>query len=193
MSDPVLRLQESLRAELKEPLGPVYTEPAALLADASAPLIAVGDVVTAHLLEAGHTPAVALVDERTERAAVEDWVAGAIAGAEGFDQELTVTNPAAVLTESLLLALRVAIAGADADRANTLLTVDGEEDLATLPVILAGPTGATVVYGQPGEGMVRVTVDGATRELAGDLLARMEGDSVRLRQLLGVDGRELPE
>ena len=193
MSDPVVRLQESLRAELKEPLGPVYTDPAALLADASAPLIAVGDVVTAHLLEAGHTPAVALVDERTERAAVEDWVADAIAGAEGFDQELTVTNPAAVLTESLLLALRVAIAGVDADRANTLLTVDGEEDLATLPVILAGPTGATVVYGQPGEGMVRVTVDGATRELAGDLLARMEGDSARLRQLLGVDGRELPE
>ena len=193
MSDPVLRLQESLRAELKEPLGPVYTDPAALLADASAPLIAVGDVVTAHLLEAGHTPAVALVDERTERATVEDWVADAIAGAEGFEQELTVTNPAAVLTESLLLALRVAIAGADADGANTLLTVDGEEDLATLPVILAAPAGATAVYGQPGEGMVRVTVDGATRELAGDLLARMEGDSARLRQLLGVDGRELPE
>ena len=193
MSDPVVRLQESLRAELKEPLGPVYTDPAALLADASAPLIAVGDVVTAHLLEAGHTPAVALVDERTERAAVDDWVADAIAGAEGFDHELTVTNPAAVLSESLLLALRVAITGADADGANTLLTVDGEEDLATLPVILAAPAGATAVYGQPGEGMVRVTVDGATRELAGDLLARMEGDSARLRQLLGVDGRELPE
>lgn len=193
MSDPVVRLQESLRAELKEPLGPVYTDPAALLADASAPLIAVGDVVTAHLLEAGHTPAVALVDERTERAAVDDWVADAVAGAEGFDHELTVTNPAAVLSESLLLALRVAIAGADADGANTLLTVDGEEDLATLPVILAAPAGATAVYGQPGEGMVRVTVDGATRELAGDLLARMEGDSARLWQLLGVDGRELPE
>lgn len=193
MSDPVLRLQESLRAELKEPLGPVYTDPAALLADASAPLIAVGDVVTAHLLEAGHTPAVALVDERTERAAVDDWVADAVAGAEGFDHELTVTNPAAVLTESLLLALRVAIVGADADGANTLLTVDGEEDLATLPVILAAPAGATIVYGQPGEGMVRVTVDGATRELAGDLLARMEGDSARLRTLLGVDGCELPE
>jgi uncharacterized protein (UPF0218 family) len=193
VSDPVVRLQESLRAELKEPLGPVYTDPAALLADASAPLIAVGDVVTAHLLEASHTPAVALVDERTERAAVEDWVAAAVAEAEGFEQELTVTNPAAVLSESLLLALRVAITGADADGANTLLTVDGEEDLATLPVILAAPAGATAVYGQPGEGMVRVTVDGATRELAGDLLARMEGDSARLRQLLGVDGRELPE
>ena len=191
MSDPVVRLQESLRAELKEPLGPVYTDPAALLADASAPLIAVGDVVTAHLLSAGHTPAVALVDERTERAAVEDWVAGAIAEAEGFDHELTITNPAATLSESLLLALRVAIAGAD--EVTTLLTVDGEEDLATLPVILAAPAGATIVYGQPGEGMVRVTVDGATRELAGDLLARMEGNSARLRTLLGVDGCELPE
>ena len=155
MSDPVVRLQESLRAELKEPLGPVYTDPAALLADASAPLIAVGDVVTAHLLEAGHTPAVALVDERTERAAVEDWVADAVAEAEGFEQELTVTNPATVLTESLLVALRTAVAAAD--EANTLITVDGEEDLATLPALVVAPAGGTIVYGQPGEGMVRVT------------------------------------
>jgi uncharacterized protein (UPF0218 family) len=187
VSDPVVRLQESLRAELKEPLGPVYTDPAALLADASAPLIAVGDVVTAHLLEAGHTPAVALVDERTERAAVDDWVADAIAGAEGFDHELTVTNPAAVLSESLLLALRVAITGADADGANTLLTVDGEEDLATLTALVVAPAGGTIVYGQPGEGMVRVTVDDGSREIAQDLLRRMEGAPGRLWWLLDVD------
>jgi uncharacterized protein (UPF0218 family) len=185
VTDTVLRLQDSLRASLKEPFGPVYTDPSALLADASAPLIAVGDVVTAHLLEAGHTPAVALVDERTERAAVEDWVAKAVAGAEGFDHELTVTNPAAVLSESLLLALRVAIAGADADGANTLLTVDGEEDLATLPAVVAAPAGATVVYGQPGEGMVRVTVDEATKSEVRDLLLRMDGDTEHFFFLLG--------
>ena len=186
MSDPVVRLQESLRAELKEPLGPVYTDPAALLADASAPLVAVGDVVTAHLLEAGHTPAVALVDERTERAAVEDWVAAAVAEAEGFEQELTVTNPAAVLSESLLLALRVAITGADADGANTLLTVDGEEDLAALPAVLAAPDGASVVYGQPNEGMVLATVNGPLRARCRELLAAMDGDDDRLAAILAV-------
>jgi uncharacterized protein (UPF0218 family) len=183
VTDAVLRLQDSLRVSLKEPFGPVYTDPSALLADASTPLIAVGDVVTAHLLSAGHTPAVALVDERTERAAVDDWVAEAIAGADGFGHELTVTNPAATLTESLLLALRTAIAGAD--EATTLLTVDGEEDLATLPAVVAAPAGATVVYGQPGEGMVRVTVDEATKGEVRDLLSRMDGDTEHLRSLLG--------
>jgi len=193
VTETVLRLQESLRAALKEPMGPVYTDATALLADASAPLIAVGDVVTAHLLEAGHTPAVALVDERTERTAVDDWVAEAIAGADGFDHELTVANPAATLSAPLLLALRAVIesAGADGDGERTLLTVEGEEDLATLPVILAAPTGTTVVYGQPGEGMVRVAVDGDAKAEVADLLARMEGDTDHLRWLLGVE-RDAP-
>ena len=112
-------------------------------------------------------------------------MAKAVAGADGFDHGLTVTNPAAVLSESLLLALRVAIAGADADGANTLLTVDGEEDLATLPAVVAAPAGATVVYGQPGEGMVRVTVDEATKSEVRDLLLRMDGDTEHFFFLLG--------
>jgi len=178
-----LRLPESLRAELKDPLGPIYTDADALLADASKPLVAVGDVVTAHLLEANYTPAVALVDERTERAAVDDWVADAIADAEGFDYRLTVENPAATLSPPLLLALRAALA--EAGDASTLLIVDGEEDLATLPALLAAPAGATVVYGQPGEGMVRITVDADATALARDLLSRMEGDTELLRLLLG--------
>jgi len=182
----VLTLPDSLRAALKEPLGPIYTDPVALLADASPPVLAVGDVVTAHLLDADHTPAVALVDERTERSAVDDWVASAIAGAEGFDREVTVSNPAATLSAPLLSELRRAIE--DADRASTLLTVDGEEDLATLPALVVAPAGSTVVYGQPGEGMVRVTVDPATAAEARDLLARMDGDTDRLWTLLGVTG-----
>jgi len=183
VAETVLRLQESLRAELKEPLGPLYTEAEVLLEDTTEPLIAVGDVVTAHLLEAGYTPAVALVDERTERAAVEDWVADAIATAEGFDYQVTVSNPAATLSVALLLALRAAIT--DADTASTLLIVGGEEDLATLPAVLAAPEGATIVYGQPGEGMVRVPVDPDTTARARDLLSRMEGESRLLGLLLG--------
>jgi len=184
VTETVLTLPESLRAELKEPLGPVYTETDALLADASTPLFAVGDVVTAHLLEAGHTPALALVDHRTERAAVDDWVAAAIDGARGFEHELTVSNPAATLSVPLLLAIRVGIIADDDEQ--ILLTVDGEEDLATLPVVCAAGTGATVVYGQPGEGMVRVTVDEQTRATARDILTRMDGETGRLWSLLGL-------
>jgi hypothetical protein len=173
----VLELPDALRAALKEPLGPIYTETAALLADAGDPLVAVGDIVTYHLLEAGRTPDVALVDGRTHRSAVDEEIEAAVGG---FDRRVTVGNPAATLTEELLGALR---AGLAADE-TTLVVVDGEEDLAALPAVLAIPATGSVVYGQPDEGMVLVTPDGEARERAQSLLERMDGDNARALAVL---------
>ena len=172
MSDVVLELPSGLRHELKEPLGRIYTDTAALLADAGDPIIAVGDMVTYHLIEAGRIPDLALVDERTKRSVVDSDVTAAI---NGFDRTLSVDNPAATLTAELLAALRD---GIDSDE-TTLLDVDGEEDLAALPAVLAAPAGASVVYGQPDEGMVLVDCDEAARDRARSLLERMDGDAER--------------
>jgi len=160
-------------------MGPLYTDADALLADAGRPLCTVGDVVTYHVLDAGATPAVALVDERTEREAVDDEVAAGIDD-DCFDRVVHVENPPAVLTEALLTALREGfVAG------STLLRVDGEEDLATLPAVLAAPDGAGVVYGQPGEGMVLLAVDDDLRGEVRAIVERMDGDPDRLFELLG--------
>jgi len=172
----VLSLPESLRTAFKDPLGPVYTDAEALLSAVDGPLIAVGDVVTYHLLAAETTPAVAVVDERTEREAVDDAVREAVV----VDDAVHVDNPAGTLTADLLTALRAAVVAGD----GRTLHVDGEEDLATLPAITLAPDGAAVVYGQPGEGMVAVTVDAETRARARDLLSRMDGDHGRLWELL---------
>lgn len=182
-SETVVELPEDLRLELKEPLGPIYTESESLLAAAGRPLITVGDVVTYHVIEAGETPAVALVDERTERSAVRSEIADTLRTFEGFETVETVDNPAATLTAELLSALRRAV---ESD-GPTLLEVDGEEDLAALPAALIAPEGASVIYGQPGEGMVLGTVDAETRSRSRELLARMDGDTDRLWSLLGVD------
>jgi uncharacterized protein (UPF0218 family) len=177
--DVVVELGASLRPELKEPLGPVFTDTEALLAATSRPLVAVGDVVTYHLLEAGRVPEVALVDERTERSAVDPAVSAAI---EGFDRAVEVSNPPATLTASLVSALREAVE--DAGSGTTLIDVDGEEDLATLPALLVVPRGGSVVYGQPGEGMVHAAVGDETTARARDLLSRLDGDTDRLFSLL---------
>ncbi|MEF8814474.1 MAG: GTP-dependent dephospho-CoA kinase family protein [Halovenus sp.] len=174
----VVELQASLRSALKETLGPLYTDTDALLANAGRPLCTVGDVVTYHVLTAGETPAVALVDERTEREAVDDEVAAGIDD-DRFDRVVHVENPPAVLTESLLTALCEGFAAG-----STLIRVDGEEDLATLPAVLAAPDGAGIVYGQPGEGMVLLTVDDDLRGEVRALVERMEGDPDRLFALL---------
>lgn len=186
MSEVIVDLPATLRGELKEPLGPIFTDTDALLDAAGAPLLCVGDVVTHHVIEAGETPAVALVDDRTERSAVDDEIARTVAEFDGFDRTVAVTNPAATLTADLLDTLATAVERAE--DTTTLIEVDGEEDLATLPTVVVAPEGAGVVYGQPGEGMVHVTVDATVREQCWELLSRMDGDERRLWAALGVDG-----
>ncbi len=181
MADVLVELPTALRGELKEPLGPVYTDATALLADAGEPLIAVGDVVTYHLLGADRRPDVALVDGMTER---EEADAEVRAAAEGFDVRVEVGNPAGTLTRELLVELAAAVAR---DRP-TLLVVDGEEDLAALPAVAIAPDGAAVVYGQPGEGMVLATVDAEARASVRALLEKLDGDPEAALAVLDGEG-----
>jgi len=188
----VLRLPDSLRDAFKEPFGPVYTDTDELLAavdeaaaetdstasDASADtasgdaaLIAVGDMVTYYLLKAGRHPDVAVIDGKTEREVVDEAIADALADPDGLTRR--VSNPPAELSEAMLVALGEAIAAAEP----VTITVDGEEDLATLPAILVAPRGSSVVYGQPGEGMVHVAVTEAQTAEARRLLGEFDGDT----------------
>jgi len=175
----LLRLPAALRDAFKEPLGPVYEDAPTLLADAGRPVIAVGDVVTAHLREAGHAPAVAVVDGMTKREPVSEEVATALSDGDG---RVPVENPAGTLTVELLVALREAVAAAEP----SVLHVTGEEDLATLPALVLAPDGASVVYGQPDEGMVAVDAREARAE-ARDLLGQMDGDTARALAILDGD------
>ena len=179
----MLSLSSDLRSAFKRPFGPVYADAAALLSDAGRPVIAVGDVVTYHLRTAGHRPAVSVIDGRTEREAVDAEIREALSDPE---RRRDVANEPGRLGESLLVALADTVAAAGGDTDPVTVVVDGEEDLATLPAALVAPTGATVVYGQPGEGMVRVAVtDGSKREMR-SLLERMDGDVAGALAALGV-------
>lgn len=175
----LLELPNSARHHFKDPMGAVYTAADELLAAAGDPIIAVGDVVTAHLERAGRQPDVAVVDERTEREAVSEDVK-----ADLREPDVVVGNPAATLSRELLVALGDAIRSG----APTTILVDGEEDLAAVPALLAAPDGASVVYGQPGEGMVIVTVDEAVRERTWELWRVLDGDHDAAAGALGVDG-----
>lgn len=167
----VARLPDDLRDDLKAPLGPVFTDVDELLALVDGPLIAIGDVVTATLVRAGKSPDLAVVDELTERAPVDDAVGDLVP-----EPDLEVENPPATVTEELVEAMRD---GLTADGSTTVLVV-GEEDLAVLPALLLAPTGASVVYGQPGEGMVIVGVYDGVRDRARAWLERMATDDERL-------------
>ncbi|WP_332897255.1 GTP-dependent dephospho-CoA kinase family protein [Haladaptatus sp. CMSO5] len=179
-ADAVLTLPEELRSAFKDPLGSLFTDADALLAAAGEPLIAVGDIVTYHLTQAGVIPDVAVIDGKTKRTAVDAAISEAIGG---YDCRYEVENPAATLSLDLLSVLHAAI---DAPE-TAVIVVEGEEDLATLPALVAAPEGASVVYGQPDEGMVLVTVTPEVRHRMRGLLSQMTGDHAAAWAALGVD------
>ena len=167
--DVLLVLPDEHREAFKDPLGEIYTDADDLLRAANEPFIAVGDVVTKTLLEAGHQPHVAVVDGYTEREPVDDDVRERT---RSIDRVIEVVNPAGGITSALTEALVTAMD----DPQPVRIEVDGEEDLAVIPAILAAPIGATVVYGQPGEGMVAVSVTAELLEEIRRLLTYFEGD-----------------
>ena len=170
----LLTLPTALRSAFKDPLGPVETDAATLLSSATGPLITVGDIVTYHFVTAGRQPDVALVDERTKRAPVDEAVREAV-----VNPDVTVSNPPGTVTEELIVAIRDALA---TERPTTIF-VDGEEDLATLPAVLLAPEGASVVYGQPDEGMVHLRVTTENQARMRELVERMDGDVDRALSL----------
>ena len=179
-SDVVVALPEQLRGELKEPMGPVFSDPGELLAHVEGRLIAIGDIVTYHFERVGVSPDVAVVDGRTKREAVDDEVREVL---NSNIRRITVENPPGTLSANLLSGLVTALDSPE----RTVLSVDGEEDLAVLPAILAAEAGASVVYGQPNEGMVHVAVTPERKVEVADLLARMDGDPDRLFSTVDYD------
>ncbi|MBI2028256.1 MAG: pantetheine-phosphate adenylyltransferase [Candidatus Levybacteria bacterium] len=55
-----------------------------------------------------------------------------------------------------------------------IILIDGEEDLAVLPLVLTAPLGTNIFYGQPNEGVVRVEVTEECKGRAYDLVSRFK-------------------
>ena len=72
----------------------------------------------------------------------------------------TIENTAGTLSAKGFTTLKELITGA---KYPAVLEVQGEEDLLTLFAILAAPLESLVIYGQPGEGIVAVSVTEAKK------------------------------
>jgi hypothetical protein len=156
----MLLLPESRRHLFRQPFGTLCPDIESVL-----PLIrgkvvyTVGDVVTYHLIQKGMVPAIAIIDGHTMRSPCNRSPAV-------FRKRLIAKNPPGTLTPELRKTLEAAVADP-----GMLILVEGEEDLAVIPLILSAPEGAMVLYGQPGEGVVVCEVNEAAKEKAITLLS----------------------
>jgi len=159
-----MEITPRLREALKAPLGRVVKDASQISGDAV--LVAVGDSASDALLNAGLKPRMLVYDGRTARH--EIGVSKAIKGHKA--EEHRVKNPPGHLEEDVFRLFRRLLA----KRTLSKVFVDGEEDLTTLAAIKEASLGTVVVYGQPGEGMVVVTVDQEIKDKVKDILEEME-------------------
>jgi len=120
----------------------------------------VGDVVTHNLLREGVVPRIAIIDGHTMRAPcarVPELPA----------RRIVARNPPGTISDELVRAIRDAV-----EKPPALIFVEGEEDLAVLPLVLAAPLGVVILYGQPKEGVVFREVDREAKFLAGAFVDR---------------------
>jgi uncharacterized protein (UPF0218 family) len=152
-------LPEEHRKLFKDPFGELHRDMETVIPLIADRLVyAVGDVVTHNLQKRGIIPAIAVVDGQTMRSPCSrmPMVTGNC---------IRVENPPGTITDDLVRALGQAVA-----RTPATVVVDGEEDLAVIPLVLAAPEGAIVLYGQPHKGVVLRTVDAHAKAAAKELM-----------------------
>jgi uncharacterized protein (UPF0218 family) len=156
----MLLLPEDKRFKFRTPFGALYPDMDAILPKIAGKIVySVGDVVTFHLIRSGVIPAIAIVDGHTMREPFNHSPAV-------FRRRLFARNPPGTLTGELRDALQKAV-----DAPDVLIVVEGEEDLAVIPLVLAAPLGVIILYGQPGEGIVLCEVDQKAKTKAGEMLS----------------------
>ncbi len=159
----MFRLPNRLRDRLRKPFGTLYRDLAEVLPLLSGKAVyTVGDVVTHRLLRLGITPDIAIIDGMSMRSPC-------VKRPKIKARCLRARNPAGAITAELISAIEDALAHTPA-----IVMVEGEEDLAVIPLVLAAPEGGVVLYGQPNEGVVMRLIDSVAKAEAQSLFTEFD-------------------
>jgi len=171
--DLFFNLPIEFRPFLKNPYGKLYSgNDPALIEKINIPsdavVIAVGDVTTYNLFKAGFMPRLCLIDRITKRSAVSTAILDVISRTDYINT--SVKNPAGVISSEMVLCIKKSL---ETPHKHICINVNGEEDLATIPVIAFSKVGSLVLYGQPDEGIVCVTVTEEKKKEMKDMLLQI--------------------
>ena len=149
-----MQLPDDLRDQLKNPLGNLINdndpnkENIIKKNSTESIIITVGDRTTENLLQLDIKPQIQIVDgleKRSKRTVpIDDTV----------NTNLSCRNPPGEITDESIQVIQKAFSSEPPVR----IIVDGEEDLLVIPVCIHAPENSIVMYGQPNEGLVVVTI-----------------------------------
>lgn len=124
-------------------------------------LASVGDFVSFNILAADIHPDIVVVDHKIMRKSIDPIE---------FEREyVNVPNPAGTINAQAQSVLFQAAK----ECKHLAVIVDGEEDLLVLPLMVFMPNGSVIIYGQPREGMVVITLTDERRAWAKNFMRKM--------------------
>jgi len=129
-------------------------------------LITVGDIVTATAVRHKIVPKVAVIDFKTKRN--EPMVPLP----SKWERNVKVKNPPGCISVELWNSIDEALRA----KGNTLIEVDGEDDLASVPAIILAPEGAIVIYGVPDKGIAVYEVGENLKKNVVNLIQKIRGE-----------------
>ena len=154
-----MQLPDDLRDQLKTPLGNLVSdndpnkENIIKKISANTTLITVGDRTTENILQFGLKPQIQIIDGLEKRNQC------IVPADDTVKTKLSCRNPPGEITDESIQVVQKAFSCEPPVR----ITVDGEEDLLVIPVCIHAPENSIVMYGQPNEGLVIVTITPETR------------------------------
>ena len=149
-----MQLPDDLRDQLKNPLGNLISdndpnkENIIKKISADTTLITVGERKTENILQFGLKPQIQIIDGLEKRNQC------IVPADDTVNTKLSCRNPPGEITEESIQVIQKAFSCESPVR----ITVDGEEDLLVIPVCIHAPENSIVMYGQPNEGLVIVTI-----------------------------------
>ncbi len=125
-------------------------------------LVLVGDTVARNAFQTGMKPDVIVIDrvEKRGKAAEIGYTA---------ENVFRAKNAAGTITSQAWQILEEAVRQGD-----SIVDVEGEEDLLTLVAVLSSPERSLVVYGQPDEGIVLVRVSADKKKQISKIIEQMD-------------------
>ncbi|SMD30238.1 DUF359 domain-containing protein [Picrophilus oshimae] len=125
-------------------------------------IITVGDVTTENLERAGLDIFIEVVDLKTKR------------GEKTYnhrENSISIENRPGTISLSLIRAIESSIKS----NKKTRIEINGEEDLAVIPIIFYGDINTLVVYGVPDTGMACIFINTEIKSMVTDILRDLNG------------------
>jgi len=166
-----LHLPDSLRQQLKTPVGELVEGTIAHCNDElrkaaenakPSPLILVGDTISRNATAAGIMADVIILDNLEKRCQANRF-------SVGQRRIFYLKNQPGTINANAWEIIRSAI-----ESRNSLVNVEGEEDLLVLVVIEEAPIGSLVAYGQPDRGIVLVIVSDLEKNRIKQITQKMQ-------------------